>query len=70
MQQIFHHEIDVHALGAHVELADKEIDVAGVWCQADDILVGMGNGDVFRPSHLLVEQPGAEFAEHRLFTYL
>ena len=48
---LLHEEIALHAFGAHVELANEKVPVAGVWSQADNVFVGMGLCHHFPPSH-------------------
>jgi hypothetical protein len=48
----FHQEVALHALAFAIKLPDEKIPVAGMWCKADDVFVGVRFGHVDFPPHL------------------
>ena len=49
-----HQEITLDTFSTHIQLSEDEIPVAGMWCQADNVLVGMVFCYFSRPSHSFV----------------
>ena len=51
---LFHQEVASHASCPDVELSYQEVPVAGVWCQTDDILVGVLLRYIGCPPHVFI----------------
>ena len=54
---LLHQEVALDSFGMSVELSDEEVPVAGMWSKTDNILLGMGYGNLLGPSQALIEYP-------------